>query len=40
MADKSPRQALTKKSGQTLKAKRAEKKAKKGGDSGAPFPGR
>jgi hypothetical protein len=40
MADKSPRQALSKKSGQSLKAKRAEKKAKKGGDPSTVFPGR
>jgi hypothetical protein len=42
MADKSPRQALTKKSGQSLKEKRAAKKAKKAGDSGqgSAFPGR
>ncbi|HWN34740.1 MAG TPA: hypothetical protein VNP03_18450 [Pseudonocardia sp.] len=42
MADKSPRQALSKKSGQTLKVKRAAKKAKKAGgsDQGSVFPGR
>ncbi len=31
MSDKSPRQALSKKSGQTLKQKRAEKRAKSAG---------
>ncbi len=40
MADKSPRQALSKKSGKTLKAKRADKKAKKDGDSGSGFSGK
>jgi hypothetical protein len=41
MADKSPRQALSKKSGQSLKEKRATKKAKKsGGSEGSVFPGR
>ena len=42
MADKSPRQGLSKKSGQSLKEKRAVKKAKKASDSGqgSAFPGR
>ncbi len=35
MADKSPRQTSSKKSGKTLKEKRAEKKAKKDGSGGA-----
>jgi len=41
MADKSPRQGLSKKSGQSLKEKRAAKKAKKGDSGqGSVFPGR
>ncbi|MEU2032999.1 MULTISPECIES: hypothetical protein [Nocardia] len=35
MSDKSPRSSMSKKSGKTLKEKRAEKKAKAAGDSGA-----
>jgi hypothetical protein len=35
VADKSPRQTSSKKSGKTLKEKRAEKKAKKDGSGGA-----
>ncbi|MDQ1604982.1 MAG: hypothetical protein QOE01_2827 [Actinomycetota bacterium] len=34
MADKSPRQNMTKKSGKSLKEKRADKKAKASGQSG------
>jgi hypothetical protein len=34
MADKSPRQTSSKKSGKTLKEKRAEKKAKQDGKDG------
>ena len=34
MADKSPRQNLSKKAGKSLKEKRAEKKAKKSGSDG------
>lgn len=33
MSDKSPRQAMTKKAGKSLKEKRAAKKAKAGGQS-------
>ena len=36
MADKSPRQTSSKKSGKSLKEKRAEKKAKVAGKSDAP----
>jgi hypothetical protein len=32
MADKSPRQSMTKKSGRTVKEKRADKKAKSAGN--------
>lgn len=38
MSDKSPRQALSKKSGKSLKEKRAIKKQKKGGASGGSTP--
>lgn len=39
MSDKSPRQSMSKKSGKSLKEKRAIKKAKKGtgSDSASPF---
>ncbi|WP_327094241.1 hypothetical protein OIE68_29160 [Nocardia vinacea] len=33
MSDKSPRSAMSKKSGKSIKEKRAEKKAKSGGDA-------
>ena len=35
MADKSPRQGMTKKSGKSIKEKRADKHAKAAGKSGA-----
>jgi hypothetical protein len=38
MSDKSPRQALTKKSGKSIKEKRGIKKQKKSGDSGGATP--
>ncbi|WP_281172405.1 hypothetical protein [Pseudonocardia spinosispora] len=38
MSDKSPRQALSKKSGKSLKEKRAIKKQKKGDGSGGSTP--
>ncbi|WP_431235162.1 hypothetical protein ACQ856_11975 [Mycolicibacterium psychrotolerans] len=34
MSDKSPRQAMAKKSGKSLKEKRADKRAKSGGPQG------
>jgi hypothetical protein len=37
MADKSPRQTSSKKSGKTLKEKRVDKKAKAAGKSDAPI---
>jgi hypothetical protein len=38
MADKSPRQHLTKKAGKSLKEKRADKRAKSGSTSSEIFP--
>ena len=40
MTDKSPRQTPSKKSGKSIKEKRAIKKAKKDGGSATPFPAR
>lgn len=40
MSDKSPRQSASKKSGKSLKEKRAEKKDKKDGGSSTTFPGK
>ncbi|WP_330250844.1 hypothetical protein OG874_32240 [Nocardia sp. NBC_00565] len=34
MSDKSPRSAMSKKSGKSIKEKRAEKKGKSGGETG------
>lgn len=38
MSDKSPRQSMTKKSGKSIKEKRADKHAKAAGKSDAPDP--
>ena len=38
MSDKSPRQSMTKKSGKSIKEKRADKAAKAAGKSDAPDP--
>ena len=38
MSDKSPRQGMTKKSGKSIKEKRADKHAKAAGKSDAPEP--
>lgn len=40
MADKSPRHSMSKKSGKSLKEKRAIKKGKKAGDSSSVLPGK
>jgi hypothetical protein len=40
MADKSPRQSASKKSGKSIKEKRAEKKDKKDGGSGITISGK